>query len=165
MTEEYLLRIYKPLSFAKKVITKPEDFLEISDPKIFILSDDEVVKLEFWVRLSASVSSQRRNLTVIANSAGPIFDINCFREEPIRRHSQVASVRAFNAGKPMKIGIEDLKHGPGGSRWKSFFCVPIFHEEEYESAIMTIPVGCVTISSTLPLRQPDDQQPAAFLIL
>lgn len=121
-------------------------------------SSGEHLKLELWLRLNPSVSSDHRALTLIANSIGPILDIPCRREERITRESTAASVRSFLDGKPVLLQLDDLGHSGNASRWKTFLSSPLFYlapdciPRDNDVLPVTfrgiVPVGVVTLTST-----------------
>lgn len=115
--------------------------------------DLEVLRLEVWIRKDPSVR-RNRHLTLFANSTGPLVVESALRAEPIERFSQIASVRAFNEGKPILVGLHDLEFSSSSTRWKTFLAAPIFLERDVtlgtDVVAGTVPVGVVTLSSTLP---------------
>lgn len=117
--------------------------------------DREVLRLEVWIRKDPSVR-RNRQLTLFANSTGPLMVESALRAEPIDRFSQIASVRAFNEGKPILVGLDDLEFSASSTRWKTFLAAPVFLEREVNvgDAVVagSVPVGVVTLSSTFPIR-------------
>lgn len=117
--------------------------------------DREVLRLEVWIRRDPSVR-RNRHLTLFANSTGPLMVESALRTEPIERFSQIASVRAFNEGKPVLVGLEELEFSVSSTRWKTFLAAPLFLEREVAvgDAVIagSVPVGVVTLSSTFPIR-------------
>ena len=117
--------------------------------------DHEVLRLEVWIRKDPSVRRNRK-LTLFANSTGPLMTESALRAEPIERFSQIASIRAFNDGKPILIGLDELEFSSSSSRWKTFLASPIFLEREMvvtgTSIAGSVPVGVVTLSSTFPVH-------------
>ncbi|MGO1183467.1 MAG: SIR2 family protein [Micrococcaceae bacterium] len=129
-------------------------------------SKDEVLRLEVWIRRDPSVARDSRHLTQYANSTGPLYEIPALRRERIESPSNVASVRAFTSGKPLLQGLSELDYPDQASRWKSFLSVPISWDMdlEYEDfrVLRTVPVGVVTLASTLPLTSDENQEIACF---
>jgi hypothetical protein len=130
--------------------------------------EDEMLRLEMWVRLDPSISREQRDLTLFANSSGPILDTSSRRREPIRRRSAISSVRAFGAGKPLLTPLSDLGFESAASRWKTFLSVPILHDvavpvtgaggDEIVAGTGTVPVGVVTLSSTYPMARSGEEK-------
>lgn len=122
-------------------------------------SDEELLRLEMWVRLDPSISRAHRHLTLFANSSGHVLDIRSRREEVIRRASPISSVKSFVSGKPTLSPLTALGFSDSASRWKTFLSVPVFHEVSIESPDLVVPVtgsvplGVVTLSSSLPMEQ------------
>lgn len=123
--------------------------------------DKEVLRLEVWVRQDPSARRNRR-LTLFANSTGPLMADSALRRERVDRFSQIASIRAFNEGKPILVGLEDLEFPNSSTRWKTFLAAPIFVEETIDvdgnGFTGSLPVGVVTLCSTFPrseLRRED----------
>ena len=122
-------------------------------------SKGERFRAEIWVRKNPR--SDNRTLTLWATSTGPINDRSVLRTEPIRRHSNNASVRAFTDGRPLRLGIEDLDFPSGASRWQTFFSMPIFINVEIKIDGNTdsayVPVGVITLTSDLSLITPNSE--------
>lgn len=129
------------------------------------VNEPEVLKLEAWVRVDPSVSGDRRHLTHWANSIGPLRTHEAFRRERIEPSSSIASVVAFQNGRPTLLGLSDLGYEAHASRWKSFLAVPIFIEDVLPLLLSTeedithslevagsVPVAVMCLASTLPLE-------------
>jgi hypothetical protein len=116
--------------------------------------DKEVFRLELWVRKDPSARRNRR-ITLFANSTGPLMEDAALRREDIDRFSQIAAVRAFNEGKPILVGLEELDFSSSSTRWKTFLAAPIFIEETVDidgtEFTGSLPVGVITLCSTLPI--------------
>ncbi|WP_136610075.1 SIR2 family protein [Sinomonas albida] len=125
--------------------------------------DEEVLRLELWIRIDPSVSRDRRKFTLFANSTGPLLGpFEAMRSEQIRPGSSIAAIRTFMEGRPQLYDLHDLGYSSQASRWKSFLSVPIFQELGYEvdGAFFTgaVPVAVVTLTSTLPTKASDSKK-------
>lgn len=123
---------------------------------------NEVLKLEVWIRLEPSENL----LWQYANSTGPLLEVSALRNEPIESQSNVASVQAFTAGKPLLRGLPELHDAHQTTRWKSFLSLPIYHNMEIDfvdfEVQRTVPVGVVTLASTLHLSS-ESEESLSFL--
>lgn len=133
-------------------------------------NNEEVLKLEAWIRVDPSYTHDRRFLTHWANSIGPLRTREAFRRERIGPGSSIAAVVALQHGRPMLLSLLDLGFEPKASRWQSYLVVPIFVEpvlhlpQEYgqDTAIEvsgTVPVAVMCLASTLPVES--DEGPIA----
>lgn len=105
-------------------------------------SDGEQLRLDLRVR----EEPERRQLTMVASTIGPLTDSRLLKREQLRLGSTHATLSAFVQGRPRYFGLEDFDWPEGfHGRWKSFLVVPL---QAQIGEILT-PVGAATLSSNL----------------
>lgn len=113
---------------------------QAASPRYGAAIQPEVFRLELWVR----DDPESRQLTMWANTTGPIVDSKARRTAPLEINSPNASVRTFTEGRPQHLDGKELDPNREQSRWNSYLCVPYYAQTE----VGRIPVGVVTLASS-----------------
>lgn len=122
-------------------------------------SADETLRLELWARVKPT---RERRLTLVGNSTGPLLDRDALRHETYDTLTN-SSILAFLEGRPLLKTSSGLGLDPA-LRWKTFFTMPIFvHVNgEGDNGGGRIPVGVITLASTLSMERDENGKQSVF---
>lgn len=111
-------------------------------------TEDEGMRLELWVRERPSKSNRRLVRWATSDAIAVESALPKFAE--ISQDAADSAVRAFVEGRPLHLGLDDLRPDRGNlrpesrRRWNSFLAVPV--TAHHDSTLL--PVGALTLAST-----------------